>query len=341
MPARPLGLRVASALGAMALVAMGSVLVGSASDSSLATLMVLVLEPLLWAALILAATYALVGRKPLPAAVALFGLVSLAWGLRRDPPKLEPPHVSELASPWMRRCAFESAPAPRPLRVVSWTVDEDLEPARALELVRGLEADVVVLQGVHGALVDELALKLEADAVHVQVGRRGHAVLALEGLHDCGPERVYPVELPALGERQARASLSFPRVDGQSVPLLVVQADRARLGELGHWPDLLDATGLTLAGLGRGLASETLLVVGDTETLSTFHRFHAQLASVGLQAAPARPTWPAQVGPLPVPPLYPPERLWFGSSWQIQRVGTERLEGSHLALVVDLLPSGA
>ena len=341
MPARPLALRVATALVVMGLAAMASVAVGAASDSSLPTLLVLVLEPLLWGLLALAGVYALLGRRPLTAAVALFGLVALAWGLRRDGPELPAPHVSELASPWMRRCAFEAAHASSPMRLVSWTAGEQLQAEAALDLVRELEPDVLELGGVRGSVLDELALELGADGVHVQAGRTGHAVLALGGLQDCGTERVYPIELPALGERQARASLSFPRLDGQAVPLLVVQPDGPSPSELVHWPDLLDATGLTLAGVGRGLASEALLVVGDTRTLSTFHRFHAQLASVGLQAAPPVLTWPALIGPLPVPALYPTERLWFGRSWQIQSVRTARVEGDHLALVVDLAPSGA
>ena len=339
MSPKPLPLRVAASLGAMGLVAVASVAVGSASDTSAATLLVLALEPLLWGFLLLGSAYALLRRRPLLAAVALFGVVSLAWGLRRDPPRVEPPHVNEQASPWMRRCAYEAAQASRPLRLLSWTAEGEVGALR--ELVEVAEPDVVVVQGMAEAEAESLARVLEADLAWAESGSGGQAVLAMQGLHECGPERVYSVSLPALGEREAGAMLSFPLVDGQAVPLLALDADGPSALELGQWPDLLEATGLTLAGVGRGLSSEALLVVGDAHTHTTFRQFEAHMASAGLAAAPARPTWPARLGPLPVPPLYSPERLWHGASWQVQAVETRRTQGPNLALVVDLAPSGA
>jgi len=229
----------------------------------------------------------------------------------------------------------------RPLRILSWNTRGLGNPTPVADVaapLAELDADILLLQEVRSeAAAVALADALEADVVwHRVVYSLGPAILSKrDALETCGGHRSWMVSLPSIDARAAGAAVAF----AGGVPVVSMHLDRAREhGEIGKWSDMLSRSAARIAGLAE-LLGPRVVVAGDTNTSTRFHRFHATLAAGGLEPAESMRTWPARWGRDDVIPVYALDRIYVGRGWEVASATSERLPHSdHLAVIVDLEP---
>lgn len=312
----------------------------------------LLAEPLLWMGLALAFLRALTRRRWLVATASASGLMAVAVGLRTHAAPIAVDLGLEGPTPTLRSCASHASAPAGPLRLVSWNTEGAL--VDAMPALLELDAQIYVLQELDWQALAELehqaitrAPEQDTGSLFVPaVGDVGSGVLVTDGWFGvCGAEQteIWVQELPAQGDRSALSALSFPTVEGVGMlPLITFHADRPRgLGEALDWPGTLAGTSAQLARTAAALEEPGVVVVGDSNSHGTFRNYRARMRGGGLAWVGGGASWPARLGPLPALPIYQVDRAWAGAGWRVARVQTLRLSGSaHLALVVDLIPSG-
>lgn len=323
-------------------------------ERALPALLLLAAEPALWLLLTWVGLHALSQARVLRGLGALVALVALAAGLRApldEPGDWETP--SEV-TPALRTCVTQLDPTQGALRVATFNTGGVADPQALAAAVRATEAQLLVLQELRAPTLARVVEALNQGAASGAEGvpeveglfseawqGGGLGLLVRGGVFDrCGEDDLWSVPVPAAGGRRAQLALGFARVEGVgSVPLVGMHLDRpARLGELGSWGPNLIASAARAAGLARALGSPALVMMGDTNTHSTFPSFNAALREVGLGAVPPRPSWPARVAGLPALPLYALDRVWAGPSWTLEELRVQRTTTSsdHMAVVVEL-----
>lgn len=367
-PSASLLTRVALSVGAVSAVSALGISVAELGESSLFSLLVLLVEPALWVGFALLALYGLAAGRWLRAASALACLASLSILIRQAPALRVPGVAPDEATPLLRECVSRAGSPSAPATVATWNTGAQRDPIRLAASLRALDADVVVLQEVRGeALLGAVVEQLRAlgaperqvaasedppsrtgamvEGVYVEgMAGSGLGVVVLGGFFGvCGSEEreSWSFELPSGGDRRSVAALTMPRVEGVGwVPVLGLHADRpARLGELSGWGDRVIAGGDRLAGFARALDAPGLVLLGDTNAHLTFRRFAGAMLGANLNELSGGPTWPATLFGLPALPLYRLDRVWVGAGWAGGSAETIRLPGSeHLAVVARLEP---
>ncbi|MCB9759818.1 MAG: endonuclease/exonuclease/phosphatase family protein [Alphaproteobacteria bacterium] len=363
--------RLALGVASIALTLAASWMVGQRAEASALTLMILLVEPAIWVALVAVALYGALAGRWTRALAALALLVGVSWNLRRPPVSEVPQTAPEALTPTVRECASQIAAPRGTVRVATWNTGGQTDPHALARAVAGLRADVIVLQEIRGErllqqIVDDLQDQLQeetgplasvdgdltddavVEGVFSEAMRsNGLGLIVRRGVFGvCGQaERdFWPMDLPAASGRTARATLAFPKVAGVGyVPVVAAHLDRpARLPELATWPRRIHRSALTLGGLARALDNPALIVLGDTNTHGTFRRFSGVMQGAGLFEVPPRPTWPASLLGVPALPLYPLDRVWHGAAWapvQLRAVRTAS-PSDHLAVVTELRAAG-
>ena len=329
-------LALVGALGLLGLVC------GTASDSTILTIALLLFEPLLWLSAVGAAALMLSRRRVADAAVVLAAGALFSIGARLPSPEVEGSGAAMESLGAFGRCADERPR--RPLRLVSWNVRVHREPAATARAVRELDADLAVLQEVKDLDVPgAIAEAWDGDMIHADamLGWGTAVVVRNGGFVECDGRDHRVIQLPAEGDRRAIAVVAVVNTAAGRIPLVTVHTDRpASLGEAARWPELLDLTGRRLAAIVRGIDHPATVLVGDTNTHHTFHRFGGQIRAAGLEPAPLESTWPARLGGMRLLPLYSLDRLWAGPAWSERRLDALRLDppSDHLAIIAELRP---
>lgn len=353
-------------LAVVAILALISVAISGAGEGTLPTLLVLVLEPVLWTLLVASALHAALGRKTGLLVITLSALVALGTALRRAPPHLGPIESSAEATPTVRHCAAKAEMPQRTLRIATWNAAHHPDRSAATEALLELDADLLVLQevdedfvnSVAGALQDRLSSEGLASAAQgandadddepiaeglfVRAEERwGHGLIVRDGFFGvCGSEQqdAFGISVPTAGQHEALASLAFPMIDDAVIPVVALHLDTPTASEISAWPALIGGSADRLAGYVRALDAPSIIMLGDTATHGTFRRFHGRLQDAGLLQVPARATWPTEVAGVPSLPLYQVDRIWHGAAWELSGVETHRMPSDHMAVVADLAP---
>ena len=236
--------------------------------------------------------------------------------------------------------------APRAsVRVLSWTLGgEAISPSDEASLLRA-RPDVIVLNGlVQGESADRLAERLSGES-KLLPGRNGAPATALivrGAFQYCGGrEDIWEMPLPAHEGGAARVVLSFPEVEQVGVlPLLALQLDRpGPVAAWTGWPRRLLLGARHVAALARALGPRRVVAVGDFAVPASFRQVAGHLAGASLEEVEVPATWPARLGPLPLPCLHALDRSWHGEAWtpldaQVLTVAAHR----RRALLVELAP---
>lgn len=359
-------LRALVLLGALAGICLGCVLLAAFGDRTLPSLLVLVLEPLVWVVLVSMTLHGALAQRTEPFVLGLASLVALGLAVRQDRPLQQPPPPPDEASPSVRHCAGQSGLPERPVRLATWNAGQHPDRAAATEALIALDADVLVVQEVDELFVRQLADRVQdelaagglasgpasstsdarpqvAEGLFVPATDTwGHGVVVRDGFFGvcgAGQRDRYELPLPAAEGRHATGSLTFPVLGDRVLPVLAVHLDRpGSVAELSDWPALLQESSQRIAGFAAALHTPTLLVVGDTNTHGTFRSFHGRMRDAGLLQVPARATWPGNLAGFPALPLYQLDRVWHGPAWENDDVQAVRMPSDHLAIVAELSP---
>lgn len=303
---------------------------GLLADRTLPSMVILMLEPLIWFVLLSLAGAALVvrPRRSLFATGALSGLVLFA-GLVRFPDATShmPPPSDEVPRDLRRIVRALDLPA-QPVRVATWNAGG--RPAMDAPLH---ELDLLVVQ-------DSRSASREPDG--------GRILFAPTG-QDRGMSVVVPRgRFSSLGDRGTWLRFKLPageavfavaELPSGQLPVLAMDLEGPGSASLSlDWPARLQASAEELSHIAHALGSAGLVMVGDTSTHDTFRYALRTLGSTAMHPVPARPTWPGRWLGLPGPALYRPQRAWVARAWSLDRQHTERWPGSHKALVMELSP---
>lgn len=322
-------------------------------ESTSPTLLLLLLEPLFWLAMLLFTLVAAMRGRPLLALTALFSLVLYAI-LLRLPSDAPPSHRESVRFPSSaRQCrAITQSASDAPLSVSTWNMEGQTSPAAEAALVQ-LETDVIVLHDAPNPETVERIAPVDGDWLYTASSADGGTALILRRGHFLPCRRSGPVEktdraaprywtfaLPALPSRRASAVLTYAALPDRGVtPLLAFTLDSPHSPlEVASWPQVFEGSARRLEAITRTIDSPYLVVSGSTYGHGTFRRFLGRTAAGGLSLAPPRPTWPAAILGFPSPALYHSERVWHGEDWDVEAVEGQRLDwsASHHALVTRL-----
>ncbi len=227
------------------------VFVATHAETHLLSLLVLLLEPLIWFLLGAACLYALVERRWAIALVAGWALTALAVSLRQPvQPIPPPPFAPEAASPVVRNCASLAKRPQGSLVVLTWNISDDAEVTP--DIVQS-GADLVVLQEATAEQVEQVTSAVQeallvdysrqrvayyedqglvappidpedpelllptAEGLHVAtMGGQGLGLIVRNGEFSyCGDQDRWPVELPAASGRVAHGALVFATFERQ------------------------------------------------------------------------------------------------------------------------------
>ena len=216
-----------------------SVAVAVHAETHLLSLLVLLLEPLLWFLLGAACLYALVERRWGLALVAGWALTALAVSLRQPvAPVPPPPFAPEAASPVVRNCASLAQKPQGPLSVLTWNISGDVGVAP--DIVQS-GADLVVLQEATAERVQQVTAAVQ-EALLVDYSRQRLAFYEEQGLEapPLDPEDTEIVLPTAEG-------LHVDTMNGQGLGLIVRNGEFSYCGDQDRWPVELPAAGGRLA----------------------------------------------------------------------------------------------
>ena len=318
------------------------------SDSTLPTLILLVLEPLIWVGFA-AGTLAFIVQKKWAFTMACFtGWVIFAAGVRWPVSPATPPSGPTATILAGARGCVASADVPsKDLRVVTWNANGHANTPAASADALALNADLLVLQEVEAAFVENLAKTVGGDWVYVELTpKQGVGLVVKDGtfLRGCGfpnNQNYVSFDLPASADRRSEAVLALAEVRGGILPILAMQMDVPGTPvELMTWGRRIKHGAARLSHAVQALDASAVVVAGNTNTHGTFRRFESRMSGPDLETAPAKATWPARLFGIRTLPLYHVDRAWFGPHWRLYRVETARLaESNHLALITDLEPT--
>jgi endonuclease/exonuclease/phosphatase family metal-dependent hydrolase len=312
---------------------------GLVADRHIATVAVLLLEPILWLATAGAAAILAYRRGVTVAVVAAAMVAAFSAGVRLAVLDVTAPAPDERFAAF-GRCA-QGAP-PEQVRIATWNVLALNEDDAVVEAASAIDADVLVL---HEVIREELGQRIarawNGEAVHEKaIADWGTTIVVRDGRFvPCEGRTNEVVELAAQARRRAIGIAAAIEVRGGTFPIVTLHTDRpTSFSEAARWPDAMHVSARRVAAAVRAIDHPAVVVTGDTNTHATFHRFHRTIESAGVTGAPAPRTWPAQLGRVPFLPLYTLDRLWAGPTWDIAGLETERLEvpSDHLAIIVDL-----
>ncbi len=293
------------------------------------------------------AGWLLLDRHPRTAITTLSGFV-MAGLLLRMPPDIHPPSPSKES--WaadLRGCALLPEPARQAVRVLSWTLDAQ-QPAPTAESILRERPDIAVLVGLNDpAVAESVASQLGGEALYLPGGQVQDGIsLIVRGVFQYCAGRDDSWEIPFAsgdGER-ARAILTFPEVAGAGVvPFVAVKLPGPGASSTwSTWPARVADGAQLLGSLSTSIGPRRLVIAGDFGAPRTFHDLAAPLLGAGLMEVPVPPSWPAHVGPVPLPGLHALDRVWTGGAWRPQEVRRGAPNGQRRApIVVSLAPANA
>jgi len=338
MAARPAIALVGAAL------AVGAVC-GGVADAHLASVALLLFEPVLWIATAGAAAWVAFRRGVRAALLAVAVTATFSAGVRVAGLGVsawsgEEVHAdARLAA--FGECARGREP-PREARVAVWNVLATNDDDAIVRAASALDVDVLVMHEVIRAeLGRRIARAWDGESIHEKaIADWGTTIVVRRGRFVRCAERTRLVrELAAERRRRAIAVATMVEVRGGRFPLVTLHTDRpTTLGEAARWPDAMRTSSRRVAAMVRAIDHSAVVVAGDTNTHATFHRFHATIERAGVEAAPPHITWPARLSGVPFVPLYALDRVWTGPHWELSAIRTVRLDvpSDHLAIVASL-----
>ena len=311
-----------SSLTLLALLIGAGMFTGWLADESRITALVLIWEPVLDLCGVLLA-YALWARRyRYPAATLLAGTMCSFLAVRLPWP---PPGDQEAEFPprWadnVQTCLPAIPPPKERFQVLQWTVDATTPPAAVISVAVATRPEVVVLSGttdreIGDRLVEELGGEYQIDPPEGEE-MPGRLVFTRGAFNICGRE----VDSEDVWTHEHTA-LRFVHFSQESVvPLFTTTQPGAWSRE--RWEDT--RTGWHRAQqLAALLYSPSMLVIVDAPVLPTWRHTNSAMQRIKLFPAPSVPNWPMRLGPLPMLPLHPLDRLWVGSALRVQ--STRRL----------------
>lgn len=238
-----------------------------------------------------------------------------------------PPRAVPRWLPAVSACAAE-IPAPvDEVRLLSWTVTSAGEVGDLYRAAVQYRPDILVIRGLRsGVVLERIRAELGAeqlswptrdpDTGEIPADESPIAVLTRGVFHQCADATSWD----ARGLGGDRHLMLIGVTPETTVPLLLTQYP-------GPWAELnmeryqaAVATDAWLVGLLGALGT---VVMADAPS-PRYRHLDSWYAQAGLLSAPALPNWPMSIGPIPLLPLHPYDRLWATPAW---KVGTwERLE---------------
>jgi hypothetical protein len=254
----------------------------------------------------------------------------------------------DLGPEWLRplrSCALLGKPVEGPVRVISWTVDPDVQLDSEVEALLAYRPDIVVLLGTDGPVLGDTistALGGEAKFFPGSEGPGGLTAVVRGTFQYCGgTEDSWTISLPSAFEDDAQAVVSFPLVEGVGViPLVVARLDQSHgLSDLG-WSKRVVAGAVRLGEIANTLGTRRMVVLGNLQAPSQAVPLARPLRAAGLRPAATPPNWPAVVAGLPFLPQHALDQVWTGRGWHVQSARVLEHGGETRApILVDLTPS--
>lgn len=255
--------------------------------------------------------------------IATFVLVRVPWppGPVRDAPANLPPWLNAV-----QQCVSGVGWPKDGLRVLQWSIEANEQPSsEVIEVATALRPDLMILSGTHDL---DLAVRLHAElggeyvVQSPEIHSDGRIILARGPFHLCGEDSSWSDE---------GTQLIFIGITPETVAPLFVMSHPGPFktasweAEQEYWSREL----LTLSQLN----SPAMILSVEGPILPTWRHLSTDLRRLNLFAAPALPNWPAHIGPLPMLPLHPTDRLWLGAGWKatsVQRVRTRNGQRSPI-----------
>ncbi len=331
----------------MLVVPLGIVVAGAwvawSADDARWSALVLHAEPFLLVAAAFAVYGALVTRRPARAVGLLVGTVVTA-ALLRVPGRGPDGDPLQGWNPNERQdltrvvgCARDLAPPADDVRLLMWTVNDEVPAADVRAVVEAVEPDVTVLHGVRDAgLADAVREDLGGDSIHIapEGGGRGAVVHTRGVFHLCG-------ELARWGEAEDSPTpvtvLFAGTTPDTAFPLIV-----GRLPGPWEGPVWEPRSGRArIARVAALLGAESTVVALDASAAWTYRHLDGHLSGAELAPLSVPPSWPTRVGPVRVLPLQPYDRAWAGRAWRAKRNWRLQAPGPRAPVLLELSPAAA
>ena len=314
---------------------LSGLVIGWGADQFRISALFLLAEPLFHVGVVLAAYASWYQGRRLRALSIFVGAI-LAFVAVRLPYRLAPLPMDIAAPSWagrLERCV-PAAPWPADgVRILQWTLTGGESQEEILEVSTVLRPDLLLLSGGHDLdlailLQNELGGEYQID--QPEGGFPGRTILSRGPFHVCGEEEAW---------RMGSAHLAFAGITPDTVlPVAALwPPGPERDPDWGKGRRRWEAE----LSLLRGLASPALVVLADAPVLPTWRELEASFASLRLFSVPVPPNWPRGLGPLPLLPLHPYDRLWTGPGWQVTAVHRVNVRAGLRAPILTALEPAA
>ncbi len=335
LPQRRLVLAVALGLWVPLVIGMT---VGWVADASLVGALLLFGEPLLVVVAVFVLLTLLSRRRWVAAGALALGCVGGLAALHLPPTPTPPPTMRPDWTRQLRSCAAFPSAVEAPVRLVHWTLADGTQLTDQQAMAIGANADVVVLNGTPNPTAGaELARVMGGEAKFYAPGHTGEGgltVVVRGSFQYCGgTEDAWAMPLRAADGHEARAVVTFPRVEGAGVfPLVALRMDPPHgPSSWPGWVERLDQSGQQLAAVAQAIDASRMVVVGDFGVPPSFRRLGGRLQGAGLTEVGVPPTWPATVGPFPALPVHRLDRVWAGRTWSSRTASSLPADGQPRA----------
>jgi len=301
-------------------------------------------EPLVFAALMVGVSLALLSSKPGLATSLVVSAVVGAISLHQ--PVTPSPSTSD-APAWLRTikgCTLLSKPTLAPIRLFTWTVDDHQNIEEAIPAILKLKPDIIVLNGsdqlTMGSKLSE-GLNGEVKFFPNQKREYGTTAVVRGNFQYCGGEKD-AWHLPSSSSTQGTAILTFPHIDEIGVfPLVIPQFENKN--DENSWlswaQEVIHNANDTAKSL-TAIGTRKIVLMGDLKVPARSTALVNPFRTVGLRSATSAPNWPTSILGLPFLSQHALDHAWVGRGWHIQsarvpNIGTQ----SRLPILFDLTPA--
>jgi len=306
--------------------------------------LLLLCEPLLLAiGLYLAAAFVM--RRQWRASVATvlaIGIGAISLHLPVTLPKevatREMPHWLRL----LRNCAVLSKGMEAPIRLVTWTLDENTPMADTIARIQAQRPDLVVLLGTDDQDVGSaLSEVLDGEVKFFPDGGGVTAIVRGDFQYCAEKKDSWSFNLPALTDGDAQVIMTFPYIkNAGTLPLMIVRMDTPDgPTDLPAWSQRLAKSAAEVASAARLVGTPRMIVVGNFQAPVAAQPMALPLRSSGLKPVATPPNWPTRIGGIPMLTVHALDQLWAGRDWHAQRARVlPSGDQVRQPLIVDLTP---
>ena len=323
-----------------------ALLIGAAVAGKPVSVLFSLAEPLLLALLITALVSALLAHQHgLSVSILISGVIAT---VAMNHPTEETSTRSD-GPEWLRTlkgCAILSQPVKAPVRLIMWSVDNDLNIQDEMPNILELNPDVIVFNGsaridIGGHLSD--ALDGEVKFFANEHSSTGLTAVVRGSFQYCGEEKdVWMIPLSNDSGSDGQAIVTFPLIEEVGVfPFVITRlATRTSSGGWMPWAHAVHASAGEIANGVSTIGTRKMVLMGDLQVPHHASPLAEPLSHAGLRPAISGPNWPANVMGVPFLTQHALDQAWVGHGWTIQATRTLPIGNqSRLPILFDLVPT--